>query len=163
MWDPTTGKAVGNPLTGHRKWITGVAWEPAHLQVPCRRFASASKDGDVRIWDTVLQKSVLCLSGHTLAVTCVKWSGDGFIFSGSQDCTIKVWETTQGKLICELKGHGHWVNTLALSTEYVLRTGPFDHTGKQYSSSEEMKKVHVKQFSSYRLSRIGLFYCILYF
>jgi WD40 repeat protein len=67
---------------GHRKWITGVAWEPAHLQVPCRRFASASKDGDVRIWDTVLQKSVLCLSGHTLAVTCVKWSGDGFIFSG---------------------------------------------------------------------------------
>jgi ribosome assembly protein 4 len=103
MWDPTTGKAVGNPLTGHRKWITGVAWEPAHLQVPCRRFASASKDGDVRIWDTVLQKSVLCLSGHTLAVTCVKWSGDGFIFSGSQDCTIKVWETTQGKLIRELK------------------------------------------------------------
>ncbi|KAH9543889.1 hypothetical protein CY35_13G089200 [Sphagnum magellanicum] len=148
MWDPTTGKAVGNPLTGHRKWITGVAWEPAHLQVPCRRFASASKDGDVRIWDTVLQKSVLCLSGHTLAVTCVKWSGDGFIFSGSQDCTIKVWETTQGKLIRELKGHGHWVNTLALSTEYVLRTGPFDHTGKQYSSSEEMKKAALVRYTA---------------
>ncbi|CAK9202189.1 unnamed protein product [Sphagnum jensenii] len=148
MWDPTTGKAVGNPLTGHRKWITGVAWEPAHLQVPCRRFASASKDGDVRIWDTVLQKSVLCLSGHTLAVTCVKWSGDGFIFSGSQDCTIKVWETTQGKLIRELKGHGHWVNTLALSTEYVLRTGPFDHTGKQYSSPEEMKKAALVRYTA---------------
>lgn len=27
-----------------------------------------------------------------------------------------------------LKGHGHWVNTLALSTEYALRTGAFDHT-----------------------------------
>lgn len=28
------------------------------------------------------------------------------------------------------KGHGHWVNTLALSSEYVLRTGAFDHNGK---------------------------------
>jgi len=34
-----------------------------------------------------------------------------------------------------------WVNSLALSTEYVLRTGAFDHTGKTYSSPEEMKKV----------------------
>jgi ribosome assembly protein 4 len=66
----------------------------------------------------------------------------------SQDCTIKVWETTQGKLIRELKGHGHWVNTLALSTEYVLRTGPFDHTGKQYSSSEEMKKAALVRYTA---------------
>ena len=29
-----------------------------------------------------------------------------------------------------LKGHGHWVNTLALSTEHVLRTGAFDQHGK---------------------------------
>ena len=29
-----------------------------------------------------------------------------------------------------LKGHGHWVNTLALSTEHALRTGPFDHHGQ---------------------------------
>ena len=28
-----------------------------------------------------------------------------------------------------LKGHGHWVNTLALSAEFALRTGGFDHTG----------------------------------
>lgn len=41
------------------------------------------------------------------------------------------------------QGHGHWVNTLALSTEYVLRTGAFDHTGKQYNSAEEMKQVTV--------------------
>ncbi|KAK3423003.1 hypothetical protein EUGRSUZ_G03354 [Eucalyptus grandis] len=31
--------------------------------------------------------------------------------------------------------------TPALSTEYVLRTVAFDHTGKQYSSSEEMKQL----------------------
>ncbi|CAK9149821.1 unnamed protein product, partial [Ilex paraguariensis] len=37
-------------------------------------------------------------------------------------------------------GHGHWVNSLALSTEYVLRVGAFDHTGKQHSSPDEMKE-----------------------
>ncbi|KAJ6692060.1 WD40 REPEAT PROTEIN [Salix purpurea] len=140
-WDPQTGKPSGNPLMGHKKWITGISWEPVHLNAPCRRFVSASKDGDARIWDISLRKSVICLSGHTLAITCVKWGGDGVIYTGSQDCTIKMWETSQGKLIRELKGHGHWVNSLALSTEYVLRTGAFDHTGKTHSSPEEMKKV----------------------
>ncbi|CAN6569944.1 unnamed protein product [Malus baccata var. baccata] len=146
-WDPLTGNPSGNPLIGHKKWITGISWEPVHLSSPCRRFVSASKDGDARIWDVTLRKSVICLSGHTLAVTCVKWGGDGVIYTGSQDCTIKVWETTQGKLIRELKGHGHWVNSLTLSTEYVLRTGAFDHTCKQYSSPEEMKKAALERYN----------------
>ncbi|KAB1224851.1 hypothetical protein CJ030_MR1G013947 [Morella rubra] len=146
-WDPQTGKPSGNPLMGHKKWITGISWEPVHLNAPCRRFVSASKDGDARIWDISLKKCVICLSGHTLAVTCVKWGGDGVIYTGSQDCTIKVWETTQGKLIKELKGHGHWINSLALSTEYVLRTGAFDHTGKKYSSPEEMKRVALERYN----------------
>jgi ribosome assembly protein 4 len=81
-WDPETGKPSGNPLTGHKKWITGISWEPVHLNAPCRRFVSASKDGDARIWDISLRKSVICLSGHTLAVTCVKWGGDGVIYTG---------------------------------------------------------------------------------
>lgn len=36
----------------------------------------------------------------------------------------------KGKLIRTLEGHGHWVNTIALSTDFVLRTGFFDHTGR---------------------------------
>ncbi|KAH0896935.1 hypothetical protein HID58_046503 [Brassica napus] len=145
LWDLNTETPLftckdGNPLTGHKKWITGISWEPVHLSSPCRRFVTSSKDGDARIWDVTLKKTLICLSGHTLAVTCVKWGGDGIIYTGSQDCTIKMWETTQGKLIRELKGHGHWVNSLALSTEYVLRTGAFDHTGRQYPPNEEMKK-----------------------
>ncbi|KAM0938175.1 putative transcription factor WD40-like family [Dioscorea sansibarensis] len=147
IWDPQTGRQLGSPLTGHKKWITGISWEPAHLQAPCRRFVSSSKDGDARVWDVSLRKCVMSLTGHTLAVTCVKWGGDGMIYTSSQDCTIKVWETTQGKLIRELKGHGHWVNTLALSTEYTLRTGPFDHTGKTYSSPEEMKVAALARYN----------------
>ncbi|CAA7391820.1 unnamed protein product [Spirodela intermedia] len=146
IWDPQTGKPSGNPFTGHKKWITGLSWEPVHLQAPCRRFVSSSKDGDARIWDVTLRKCLIILTGHTLAVTCVRWGGDGMIYTSSQDCTIKVWETSQGKLIRELKGHGHWVNSLALSTEYTLRTGAFDHTCKQYSSPEEMKEAALARY-----------------
>uniref|UniRef100_A0A6V7QYA6 Uncharacterized protein n=1 Tax=Ananas comosus var. bracteatus TaxID=296719 RepID=A0A6V7QYA6_ANACO len=142
LWDPQSGKQSGGPLTGHKKWITGISWEPIHLQAPCRRFVSSSKDGDARIWDISLRKCIISLTGHTLAVTCVKWGGDGLY--------DQVWETTQGKLIRELKGHGHWVNSLALSTEYVLRTGPYDHTGKTYSTPEEMKEAACARYDKMR-------------
>ncbi|XP_074289878.1 notchless protein homolog [Silene latifolia] len=149
-WDPKTGKSLGGPLVGHRKWITAISWEPLHLQAPCRRFVSASKDGDARIWDVVLKRCVMCLSGHTLSVTCVKWGGDGVIYTGSQDCTIKVWNTQQGMLIRELKGHGHWVNSLALSTDHVLRTGAFGHKGTQHESPEEAKEAALEIYNKVR-------------
>lgn len=41
---------------------------------------------------------------------------------------VVLWQ--DGKMVRTLKGHGHWVNTLALSSEYVLRTGPHDHHGR---------------------------------
>ncbi|MCO5581230.1 hypothetical protein L7F22_035108 [Adiantum nelumboides] len=141
-------KPTRSDCKGHKKWITSLSWEPSHLETPSRRFASGSKDGDVRIWDTTMRKCTICLTGHTLAVTCVKWSGEGLIYSSSQDCTIKVWETSQGKLIRELKGHGHWVNTLALSTEYVLRTGPYDYKTSQFSSASEMKGAALDRYNA---------------
>ncbi|CAD6332588.1 unnamed protein product [Miscanthus lutarioriparius] len=150
LWDPKTGNQLGTPLMGHRKWITAVSWEPVHLQSPCRRFVSASKDGDARIWDVTTRKCVISLTGHTSSVTCVKWGGDGLIYTGSQDCLIKVWETSQGKLVKTLKGHGHWVNSLALSTEYVLRTGAYDHTGKTFSTAEEMKEAALARYKKMR-------------
>ena len=43
-------------MSRHTKFITALAWEPLHLNGSCRRLASASNDGDVIIWDTVLGK-----------------------------------------------------------------------------------------------------------
>lgn len=74
------------------------------------------------------------------------------IYTGSSDRTVKVWSATdvsdifrlsgvklidQGKLIRTLSEHAHWVNTMALSTDFVLRTGPFDHAGKKPKDDEE--------------------------
>lgn len=40
-------------------------------------------------------------------------------------------------MVRSLKGHGHWVNTLALSAEYALRTGAYDHTTTAPSNPKE--------------------------
>ncbi len=95
VWDPLTGKPKGGPYKGHKKCITSLAWEPAHLALPSSRLVSGSMDGTVRMWDALELRCVMTLSTHTKAVMCVKWGGDGLIYSGSRDCTIAVWEPTQ--------------------------------------------------------------------
>mmetsp|Transcript_3041 Transcript_3041/g.9521 ORF Transcript_3041/g.9521 Transcript_3041/m.9521 type:complete len:530 (+) Transcript_3041:113-1702(+) len=127
-------------LKGHRKPITAVSWEPAHIQSVSRRLVSASKDGTVKVWDTLLGRCLFSCSGHSMSVTCVRWGGAGMIYTGSQDRKVMVYSATDGKLIRVLTGHGHWVNTMALSTDYALRTGAFDHHGQAPEDPEEARE-----------------------
>ncbi|KAL3417890.1 WD repeat protein [Phlyctema vagabunda] len=138
LWDPQTGKQIGNAMKGHTKWVTNMAWEPYHAQTPGEpRLASASKDSTVRVWSTNQQKIELVLSGHKGSVPCVKWGGNGFIYTGSHDKTVKVWNAKDGTLAQTLSAHAHWVNQLALSTDFVIRTGYHDHTGVVPKTDEE--------------------------
>lgn len=130
LWDSVTMEPMGKGLRGHSKWITGLAWEPAHLAQPTTRLASSSKDGSVKVWDVIQRTCQYTYSSHTDAVAAVRWAGDGTIISGSRDRTIRLWSSKEGTLITTLQGHAHWINTLALSTDHVLRTGAFDHEGK---------------------------------
>lgn len=93
VWSPSTGKEVCRPLRGHRKWITSLAWEPLHACPEGNRLASASKDGSVRVWNVTSGHFQFSLAGHTDSVECVKWGGEGLIYTGSRDRTIKVWAT----------------------------------------------------------------------
>lgn len=145
IWDPFTGQQKGKIMAGHKQWVTSLSWEPYHQNPDCRSvyshivsfftqmcnyycrlLASSSKDGDVRVWDTVRCETLMTISGHLKSVTMVKWGGLGLIYTASQDRTIKVWKASQGILCRTLEGHAHWVNTLALNTDYVIKIGAFD-------------------------------------
>ena len=52
------------------------------------------------------------------------FGGNGLIYTASEDTTIGVWNKN-GHRVAELKAHSHWVNTLALHTDFTLRTACF--------------------------------------
>lgn len=69
--------AAGTPLgsfTGHRKWITSISWEPAHKALPCKRFATASKDNTIKVWNADSRQCLFSMTNHTKAVTCVRYA-----------------------------------------------------------------------------------------
>lgn len=94
LWDSKTGKPYGSAMRGHTKWITALSWEPLHSWIETARFASSSKDCTIRVWDASIRRIVMTMSGHSSAVTCVKWGGVGFIYSASHDKTVKVWDAS---------------------------------------------------------------------
>lgn len=130
----------------HSKYVTGIAWEPFHRNPEVTRFASSSKDGTVRVWDSRSGRSLFSLCGHTMSVTSVKWSGEGLLITGSQDRTINVYSSIDGKLIRTLVGHGHWINHLALNTDSVLRSGPFDHNGIGAADLQEAQQKALQRY-----------------
>lgn len=148
LWDARTGKEAGE-LRGHTKWIMSLAWEPLHSNAKANRLVSASKDGTVRVWDVLMRKCEFTMSSHNASVNMVKWGGEGLIYSASSDKTIKVWDGKSGKLVRTLAEHAHWVNALALSTDFILRTGAFDHTGKRPANDEQAHEWALKRYREF--------------
>ena len=91
LWSGSTGKQIGSVLKGHSSFITGISWEPLHINGQARRFVSSSKDTRLIIWDALTRQKLITLSNHMKSVTCCLWGGQGLIYSGSQDRTIGVW------------------------------------------------------------------------
>lgn len=137
LYNPHTGANIGKPLLGHKQYVTALAFQPYHLSAECNRLVSASKDGTLRVWNLSSFTCQKVLGGHTAAVTCVRWSGEGtgqgLIYSASQDRTIKAWDSITGLPVRNINAHGHWVNTMALSTDYTMRCGAFDMFGDEES------------------------------
>ncbi|KAI8909106.1 quinon protein alcohol dehydrogenase-like superfamily [Gorgonomyces haynaldii] len=148
VWDPKEGKQLGEPIKGHTQPITSLAFEPYHRNKDCNRFVSSSKDGTAKIWNATLRKLIVTLAQHTAPIMCVKWGGDGKVYTASRDKSIKVWDPDTGKIVRSLDGHAHWVNHLALSTDFVLRTGPFDHTDPRYKTKEAAFEAAKKRYES---------------
>jgi ribosome assembly protein 4 len=131
IWDPHLGssarRAAHRPHQARQRHLVGAA---ARRSVGPSRLSRRRKTQSVRIWDTLVGRCLFALSGHALSVTCVRWGGEGLIYTGGQDRLVKVWNPDTGVLVRELKGHAHWVNTMALSTDYALRSGACDIDGR---------------------------------
>ena len=48
------------------------------------------------MWDAVTLQCQFSMSSHSLAVSCVRWGGEGLLYSASKDTTINVWDSQVG-------------------------------------------------------------------
>lgn len=143
VWCAQSGKNLV-VLKGHTQPVTCACWQPLHVSGEFPHLATSSKDASVRIWDTNGGVCLRSLTSHSSPVMQVRWSGEradlgGVVYSAGRDCVIKVWNPKEGNMLNELKGHGHWINTLALNTDYVIRSGPYSHEGGKFKGLEEKK------------------------
>ncbi|KDQ51089.1 hypothetical protein JAAARDRAFT_164179 [Jaapia argillacea MUCL 33604] len=153
LWDPKTGKPLGDAMKGHSKWVTSLAWEPIHINATAPRLASSSKDGTVRVWNAGTRQLEYALGGHSASVNVVRWGGGGLngkgvLYTASSDRTVRVWDANGGKPLYTLKDHAHWVTTLTLNTDFILRTGPFDHKGKKPASDTEAQTLALERYNT---------------
>ncbi|THH27160.1 hypothetical protein EUX98_g7033 [Antrodiella citrinella] len=117
------------------------------------RLASSSKDGTVKVWATATRRLEYTLGGHSASVNVVRWGGGGLngrgtLYTASSDRTVRVWDADGGRPLHTLKDHAHWVTTLTLNTDFVLRTGPFDHLGKKPRSDEEAQALALARYNA---------------
>ena len=52
----------------------------------------------LQVWDAASKRCLFSMSSHTMAVSCVKWGGDGHIYSSARDCSINVWSAQVGPI-----------------------------------------------------------------
>ncbi|HSV65975.1 MAG TPA: caspase family protein [Mycobacteriales bacterium] len=139
LWNPTTGKLIGSPLTGHTDPIFGppltghtdsvnaVAFSPDG-----KTLATGCGDGTVRLWNPITRQPIGSpLTGHTDSVNAVAFSPGGkTLATGSYDHTVRLWNPTTGKPIGQpLQGHTGTVYTVTFSPDgKTLATGSSDHT-----------------------------------
>ncbi|KIO19917.1 hypothetical protein M407DRAFT_221873, partial [Tulasnella calospora MUT 4182] len=83
----------GDPLTGHSRYISSVAFSP-----DSKILASGSGDKTIRFWDVRTQTPLGDpLTGHNKWISSIDFSSDGKILAtGSPDNTVRLWDAQTG-------------------------------------------------------------------
>jgi len=163
VWDAVNyNPKISKSTKAHKKWITSISFKPLHLYKDneVTKFVSTGKDGFLKLWNATTGKIILSTLAHGQSITKTIWSGENIIYTCSEDQTVKIFDEELNHLQT-LQGHSHWINTMALNTEYILRTGCFDYDNIKgsdyYQFSEKIKKLNFKEKISHAEKRYNLF------
>lgn len=93
VWDANSGARVADLL--HEQPIFSFRFSPDGT-----RFATASEDGTIKLWDTQTWKLVHRLEGHKAAATSVDFDRAGSrLVSTGQDASIRIWDAASGRAL----------------------------------------------------------------
>ncbi|KAJ3439106.1 coatomer subunit beta'-1 [Anaeramoeba flamelloides] len=111
LWDWEKGWKLAGVFEGHNSFVMQVAWNPKDQS----QFASASLDGEVKIWSIGSKEARITLNGHTQGVNCVEWykgKEKPFLISGSDDFSVRLWDYQNKSTVHTLTGHESNVNVV---------------------------------------------------
>jgi WD40 repeat protein len=152
LWDARTGRSLGPRLTGHRSWLSSLAFSPdGRLLASGSLAVGPNADPDatttVIVWDVRTHRRLgEPLVGHRDHVLDVAFSTDGkLLATASADGTVILWDVPARRRIGEpLTGHGtdlpesqfgptgrlgYDVSSLAFSPDgKLLASGSYDNT-----------------------------------
>ena len=114
-------------LSGHSDWVSSLAITPDG-----QTLASASFDGQIKLWDVSTGELLHTLCEHLQGVLSLAITPDGqTLVSGSFDETIKLWNLDKGEWIDTLRGHKSSVRSLAITPDgQILISASFDQAIK---------------------------------
>lgn len=85
----------------HKDPVRQVSFAPTDL-----KFATASDDSTLRVWDFARVTSEHVLAGHGGDVKSVHWHpSNSLLVSGSKDALVKLWCARSGKSVATMHGH----------------------------------------------------------
>ncbi|KAG6813418.1 hypothetical protein H0H92_011397 [Tricholoma furcatifolium] len=110
-FEPNMNNLTAWQGSNSREAIRGLSFSPDD-----QRFATASDDSSVRIWNFQEQRVESTLTGHGWDVKCVEWHPTkGLLVSGSKDNQIKFWDPRTGTVLSTLHQHKNTIQALAWS------------------------------------------------
>ncbi|TMQ25773.1 MAG: hypothetical protein E6J90_05360 [Deltaproteobacteria bacterium] len=112
VWDATTGKPLGAPLT-HQDIVWSAAFSPDGTRV-----LTASEDKTARVWDAATGTPLSAPLAHQDIVTRAVFSPDGTrVLTGSRDKTARVWDAATGQPLGAPLVHQDIVTSAAFSPD----------------------------------------------
>jgi WD domain, G-beta repeat/MTH538 TIR-like domain (DUF1863) len=128
LWDVSTHRQVGTPMTANGKPVTAVAFNPDGTML-----ATASADGIVRLWDVATHRQLgTPMTADRDCVYDLAFSPDGQILAtAGADGTVRLWDVaTHQRIGASIDLHAA-VHTVAFSPDgQILATGSDDGTAR---------------------------------
>ncbi|MGW4208793.1 caspase, EACC1-associated type [Lentzea sp. NPDC004789] len=113
LWGTSTPRPLGDPLTGHKYSVTGLAFNPDG-----NLLASASFDGTIRLWHPRTRSPVgVPLTDHEGSGQSVAFSPDGRLLATTARDTVRLWDPLSGLQFGASMEHNGSVLAIAFSLD----------------------------------------------